>query len=92
MARRRILYTAQAVTSLRHLPPLAKPAIKKLIEQLAEAPQSGKPLRHELAGFFSARHQRWRVIYRLDDARRAVVVYLIEHRQTVYETLRTFLE
>jgi len=44
----------------------------------------GKPLGHELAGYFSARRGAYRVIYRLVERDSAVYVVRIEHRADVY--------
>lgn len=44
----------------------------------------GKPLRDELAGIWAARRGTYRVLYRVDDDARAVVVLRIEHRRDVY--------
>jgi histidyl-tRNA synthetase len=52
---------------------------------LREAPTIvGKPLQRELAGYWSARRGSYRVIYRLDEDNRQVVVVRIEHRSDVY--------
>lgn len=45
----------------------------------------GKPLRNTLTGFYSARLGTiWRVIYRIDEAKHAVIVQDIQHRATAY--------
>lgn len=45
----------------------------------------GKPLVDELAGIYSARLARdWRVLYEIDDDRRAVIVLDIRHRSRAY--------
>jgi mRNA interferase RelE/StbE len=44
----------------------------------------GKPLRRELAGYWSARRGSYRIIYRLDEDRQEVIVVRIEHRSDVY--------
>ncbi|MFN0091268.1 MAG: type II toxin-antitoxin system RelE family toxin [Acidimicrobiales bacterium] len=46
----------------------------------------GKQLRHELAGISSARRWTFRVLYRIDDERREVVVLRIDHRRDVYRS------
>jgi mRNA interferase RelE/StbE len=53
---------------------------------LLEAPSRvGKPLRDKLAGFHSARlGTEWRVLYRIDESKHAVVVQDIQHRSTAY--------
>lgn len=88
MRRYSIAYTERARTSIRHLPPLVKPAIKRLIEKLAEDPFAGKPLKAELTGFWSYRHQRWRVLYIVQKERRAIEILLVEKRESVYEILK----
>jgi mRNA interferase RelE/StbE len=45
----------------------------------------GKPLRNTLTGFYSARLGTvWRVLYRIDEAKHAVIVQDIQHRATAY--------
>ena len=44
----------------------------------------GKMLRRELAGIWSARRGTYRVLYRINDDPREVVVLRIEHRRDVY--------
>jgi mRNA interferase RelE/StbE len=59
-------------------------AIVRRIDTLAEEPKKQeKPLRGWLAGFLSARAagQRYRVVYRIDDARKQVLVYMVGLRR-----------
>ena len=44
----------------------------------------GKMLRRELAGIWSARRGTYRVLYRINDHPKEVVVIRIEHRRDVY--------
>ena len=44
----------------------------------------GKQLRNDLAGIWSARRGTYRVLYRINDELREVVVVRIEHRREVY--------
>lgn len=46
----------------------------------------GKPLRGELTGIWSARRGTYRILYRLVEPQREVVVLRIEHRRDVYRT------
>lgn len=46
--------------------------------------RGGKPLRGELAGIYSARRGTYRVLYRIQEKGREVVVLRIEHRSDVY--------
>jgi mRNA-degrading endonuclease RelE of RelBE toxin-antitoxin system len=46
----------------------------------------GKQLRGELAGIYSARRGTYRVLYRINDMQREVVILRIDHRKDVYRT------
>lgn len=54
---------------------------------MAEPRQIGKPLRGQLAGIYSARRGTYRVLYRIQERAREVVVLRIEHRSDVYRPL-----
>jgi mRNA interferase RelE/StbE len=69
------------------LPPEAVAAAVKLITgPLLEAPyRVGKPPREALSGFNSARlGTQWRVLYRIDESKHAVIVQDIQHRSNAY--------
>ena len=68
------------------LPEAVATAVVDLITgALVDAPRRvGKPLRHELEGYWSARRGSFRVLYRIDDDRHEVVVLRIEHRDSAY--------
>lgn len=53
---------------------------------ITEPARVGKPLRADLAGIYSARRGTYRVLYRINDSRREVVVLRIDHRRDVYRT------
>ena len=65
---------------------VAAAAVELITGPLLEAPyRVGKPLRDTLAGFRSARlGAQWRVLYRIDESKRAVIVQDIQHRSTAY--------
>jgi mRNA interferase RelE/StbE len=65
---------------------VAASAVNFVTGPLLEAPyRIGKPLRDELRGLYSARlGTEWRVIYRIDESKHAVIVQDIQHRSTVY--------
>ena len=47
----------------------------------------GKPLRQDLAGVWSARRGTYRVLYRINDDLREVVVLRVEHRRDAYRPM-----
>jgi mRNA-degrading endonuclease RelE of RelBE toxin-antitoxin system len=65
---------------------VATAAVEFITGPLLEAPyRVGKPLRDKLAGFHSARlGTQWRVLYRIDEAKHAVIVQDIQHRASAY--------
>lgn len=65
--------------------PVATAVIDFLTTALIDNPRRvGKPLRDELRGVFSARRGTYRVLYRVLDDQREVVVLRVEHRRDVY--------
>ena len=44
----------------------------------------GKPLRGELSGIWAARRGTYRVLYRLNEKRREVIVVRVDHRRDAY--------
>lgn len=91
-AKWRVRLTPTAADDIRHLPPLANVSVKALLKSLGLDPSIGKALQQELVGYYSARFQRWRVIYSMMSAHRMVTVYLIAHRSSVYEAMRRLLQ
>lgn len=66
---------------------VAAAVIEFLTGALADNPQRvGKPLRGELAGIFAARRGTYRVLYRINEVEREVVVLRIEHRRDAYRS------
>lgn len=90
MISHRIRYTPVAAESLRPLPPQVKPAVRAAIRELASNPFLGRPLALELAGFWSLRVARYRLIYRIRE--RALEIHLMGPRSDIYEVFRRFLE
>ena len=65
---------------------VAAAAVEFITGPLLEAPyRVGKPLRDKLAGFDSARlGTQWRVLYRIDESKHAVVVQDIQPRSNAF--------
>ncbi len=65
---------------------VASAVVEFITGPLLEAPyRVGKPLRDALSGVHSAwLGTQWRVLYRIDEAKHAVIVQDIQHRSTVY--------
>jgi mRNA interferase RelE/StbE len=65
---------------------VAVAAVEFITGPLMEAPHRvGTPLRDALSGFRSARlSTQWRVLYRVDESKHAVIVQDIQHRSAAY--------
>jgi mRNA interferase RelE/StbE len=65
---------------------VAAAAVEFITGPILEAPyRLGKPLRDKLTGFHSARlGTQGRVLYRIDESKRVVVVQDIQHRSDAY--------
>lgn len=65
--------------------PVAAAVIEFRTTTLIREPRRvGKPLRRELAGVWSARRGTYRILYRVREEPREVVVLRVEHRGAVY--------
>ena len=75
-----------ARTIARELPESVAAAVVELITgPLLDSPRRvGVPLGNELEGLWSARRGAYRVLYRIDEAHREVVVLRVAHRRDVY--------
>jgi mRNA interferase RelE/StbE len=68
--------------------PVAGAVIDFLTSALVANPHRvGKPLRDDLAGIWSARRGTYRVLYRINDDLREVVVLRIERRRDAYRPM-----
>jgi len=84
-----IVVTAPAARSIRETLPeaVAFAVIDFITGPLRDNPrQVGAALRNELEGVWSARRGTYRILYRIDDERREVIVLRIGHRRDVYRT------
>jgi mRNA interferase RelE/StbE len=85
-----LVLTPPAVRAVRTgLPESAAAAvIEFLTGALVDNPHRvGKQLRGDLAGIYSARRGTYRVLYRINDDRKEVVVLRIDHRSEAYRPL-----
>lgn len=68
--------------------PVAAAVIEFLTTALIREPyRVGKPLRGDLSGVWAARRGTYRVLYRIRDDLREVIVLRIEHRRDAYRPL-----
>ena len=66
---------------------VATAVIEFLTTALVREPRRvGKALQRELSGIYSARRGTYRVLYRVNEQRREVIVLRVEHRRDVYRS------
>lgn len=81
----RLVVAGPAARDLERLPEKAAAAVIEGFQAIAADPRRvGKPLRLELERLWSAPRGPYRVIYRIDEAERIVVVLAVGHRADVY--------
>jgi mRNA interferase RelE/StbE len=84
-----LVLTPPAIRAVRSDLPegVAAVVIEFLTGVLVENPHRvGKRLRGDLAGIHSARRGTYRVLYRINEVQREVVLLRIEHRRDVYRS------
>ena len=82
-----IVIAAPAARAIREeLPdPVAFAVIDFVTGPLRDNPRRvGAALRNELEGIWSARRGTYRILYRIDDERREVIVLRVGHRRDIY--------
>jgi mRNA interferase RelE/StbE len=81
-----IAWTGAGRRAITRLPEkVATAVVEFLYGSLAANPyRAGKPLKLGLEGLRSARRGDYRVIYRIDDQQRRVIVIAVEHRSDAY--------
>jgi mRNA interferase RelE/StbE len=68
--------------------PVAAAVSESLTTALIHQPyRVGKPLRDDLAGVWSARRGTYRVLYRIREDLREVIILRVEHRRDAYRPL-----
>lgn len=81
----KLTYSETSRNQIQKLPPILKPVIKLKIEQIREAPYSGKYLERELSGYLSMRSKRYRIIYKILEEEKVVQIHYVGHRKDIYE-------
>lgn len=82
-----LVVTAPAAQAIRETLPeaVAFAVIDFIAGALLENPKRvGAPLRGQLEGVWSARRGTYRVLYRVDDENREVVILRVGHRRDIY--------
>ena len=87
-----IVFARSAATAIaEQLPESVASAVLELISgDLAAVPRRvGTPLGDELEGRWAARRGTYRIVYRIDDVQREVLILRVAHRRDAYRRLDT---
>ncbi len=80
-----LVFLRTFLKQFRFLPGDVKLRVRRRIEELSENPYLGMRLVGELEGFWKDRVGKYRIIYKVDEARKTVILYDIDLRKRVYE-------
>ena len=86
-----VRYTETAAKAIKKLDPTVRKRVRGAIDALREDPHRGKPLQLTLKGLYSWRTGDWRIVYRLEATRIAILVVTVGHRREVYTRLRSLV-
>lgn len=81
----RIKLTSRARRELKKLKKRNKEAVELAIEEIKENPFAGKPLERELTGKFSYKTGIFRIVYKILERDKIVLILTAGHRSTVYQ-------
>ena len=85
MARFRAAIPPSVADVIRHLSPELKRSVKHAIRAIGSDPHCGDPLQKELEGYWKYRVRRFRIVYSIDRANRAIRIVAVGPRRTIYE-------
>lgn len=83
----------EASENLRGMDGAEKRRILNGLKKLQIAPQKyGLPLRGELHGYYKLRIGDYRVVYKISEEEKRVIIIIIQHRKQVYQEARRRIE
>lgn len=91
MKKLKVRFTPEAARLFSRLHPENNKIIKEALNELRQNPYIGDDLQEELSGFKSYKPKRYRILYNINEDKKAIQVYYIGHRRDVYEQFRLLL-
>lgn len=88
----KVKLTETVSKTLTNFHPDIKKSIKASLNEIAQTPYSGKELQEDLHGFLSYGLKRYRIIYKVDDRRKIITVYMVGRRRDIYELFSEYLK
>lgn len=84
MTQPELLIPSEVATLIRGLHPDLKKGVRRALETILKNPDTGKPLKDDLAGLLSYRFKRLRIIYR-QGTNQQIQIIAIGPRKNIYE-------
>ena len=88
----KLTYSEIAGRQISTLAPQIKIGIREILEVIRQNPYCGKALQRDLAEFRSAPFKRYRIIYKVICKKKQIFIYLVEHREDIYENAARLLK
>lgn len=76
--------TARAKRELKSISYRHRETISRVFSEIRDDPYIGKPLTRELTGKFSYKFSVYRIIYKINEKDKIVIIITAGHRSTIY--------
>jgi mRNA interferase RelE/StbE len=80
-----VIFLREFVKRFRHLPKDMKLKVRRRVTELGENPYLGIRLVGELNGYWKDRVGKYRIVYRIDETGKTIILYDIDLRKRIYE-------
>ncbi len=80
-----VVFLREFVKQFRRLPRGVKLRVRRRVMELSENPYLGLRLSGALAGYWKDRVGKYRILYKVDEARKIIVLYDVDLRKRIYE-------
>lgn len=80
-----VIFLREFMKQFRRLPRDVKLRVRRRVTELSENPYLGLKLLGALAGFWKDRVGIYRIVYKIDEARKMIIFYDVDLRKRIYE-------
>lgn len=84
----KVIIPLKTAKQIQKINPADQKKISRKLHQLKEEPLLGKPLKGELAGYFSLKAWPLRIIYTFDQTKQVIKIMAIGYRGDIYKNLK----
>jgi mRNA interferase RelE/StbE len=80
-----VVFLREFVKQFRHLPKDARLRVRRRVTELSENPYLGLKLVGPLGDYWKHRVGKYRIIYKVDEARKTIILYDVDLRKRIYD-------